>query len=341
MELKNILLFILCFISININAQSKTESFNLTVPMEGIRGSLYRSIKLLDLRPDPDKLGIVQKGALNKKTIVVAGVPLGFQFSNLLNRLNGSDAGEGELLLVLRQFSFAELTGAMSEHGYFHFRANLFSKDSGGYRDLAAIDTVVDVWTLDVTQKMFREGSKAVTEFISTNLGKVSKRADLFSIDQLIEIDSIEKAGLQLYKARSYSDGLYYSYRSFAKQQPDEIVVSIKFDKKNHVKEVSYKNSKGRKIDIRYKLFYAVVFEGKPYISGEFSCYPLQKKGNDFYFIGKAHDPNGNEIAAATIFFGIMGGLMASSVTFLFEMKIDHLSGGFIRVREINPNYQY
>jgi hypothetical protein len=41
------------------------------------------------------------------------------------------------------------------------------------------------------------------------------------------------------------------------------------------------------------------------------------------------------DVIAASIFFGIIGGLLASDANATFEMKIDHINGGFIRTKEI------
>ena len=154
--------------------------------------------------------------------------------------------------------------------------------------------------------------------------------------EQLPKIDSIEKNKLPLYTSNTLTDGIYYNFRSFVNQQPDETGISATFDKKGKPQRISYTNKKGQKVEIESRFIYAFVHEGKPYVSGEFSCYPLEKRGDDFYFTGKAVDAKSSDVAMATAFFGIIGGLMASSATSVFEMKIDHLSGGFIRIKEVN-----
>jgi hypothetical protein len=149
-----------------------------------------------------------------------------------------------------------------------------------------------------------------------------------------LSIDSIEKCELSLYSSSGLKDGIYKSFSSFVNQQPDETGVSVEFYKNEKVKTIRFTNNKDRQQEIESRFLYAFVYQGKAYVSGEFSCYPLEKRGNDFYFIGKAKDAKGGEVAAASFFFGIIGSLMASSATSTFEMKIDHLSGGFIRVKE-------
>jgi hypothetical protein len=336
MKSKMFILFIISFAGIFTHAQTKTEDFKITLPESKVSGCLYNSIRLLDIRNDTTDFGIVQKGTFNKKVKVVAETAIATQFNNLLNAMIDNTAQNGELLLLLRQLSFAEVIGAMSERGYFHFRAVLFANKNGGYKKIETIDTVVLVKAMDVTKKMFRLGSKTITDFIASNLTKEVTSDFSLLLDQLPSIDSIEKSRLPLYTATTYTDGLYYNFQSFVNQQPDETGVSVKFDKKGKVQKISYVNKKGQASDIENQFIYAFVYEGKLFISGEFACYPLEKRGNDFYFTGKANDAKSGDVVAATAFFGIIGGLMASSATSIFEMKIDHLSGGFIRIKEVN-----
>jgi hypothetical protein len=79
-------------------------------------------------------LGIVQLGAFNRKAKVVAETPLDNQVSGLLAGLTDSTAQNGELFLLLRQMNFAEVTGAMSERGYFQLRAVLFAKKEMAFK---------------------------------------------------------------------------------------------------------------------------------------------------------------------------------------------------------------
>lgn len=316
-------------------AQNKQESFQLALPENKIDNSLYKKIQVLDIREDTTSLGVMQKGAFNKQVKVVPEIPLSLQFSKLLSALNTDSAADGELLLLLREFRFAEVTKAMSEFGYCHFRAVLFAKTTAGYSKLQTIDTVATIRAMDVTKKTMREGSRLISAVIGQNLTKQPVGDIVLAEQQLLSIDSFEKQKLPLYTTSSFTDGLYYSYASFAQQQPDETGVKAWFDKKHRFQGLSYKNKNDQDVEIKNQFFYAFVLDGKPWISGEFTCYPLEKIGQDFFFTGKARDVKNGDVAAATFFFGIIGGLMASSATSLFEMKLDHLSGGFMRIREV------
>jgi hypothetical protein len=318
-------------------AQSATQNFYLTLPAKTVNGSLYRYISLIDLREDTQSIGIIQKGAFNKKVKLVPSPSLNFQFSNLLNGLNGPDAKDGQLILVIREYFFAEITKLMSDDGYCHFRADLFSKEEKTFKRIAKIDTVVYTFAMDVTEKILDEGSKAISGFIAGNLSRKAKENDTaFSHEDLYNLENIEKAKIELYNKRSCTNGLYYSYASFSHQLPDAPEVFVEFGKKDKVKKVRFMNKHGRKKVISNKHFYAFVFQGKPFIAGEHDSYPLVRIGNDFYFTGRARSAEAGEVIAGAFFFGIVGAiLVANTTTSMFEMKVDYVTGGFKRLREV------
>lgn len=317
------------------HAQNKSETFLFSLPDSKVSASLYRTIRLMDIREDTSNLGVIQKGAFNKQVKVIPEIPLEQQFQNLVAAANPSTAGDGELLLLLREFRFAEITKAMSEFGYCHFRASLFARSESGYARLQSIDTVVVIRAMDVTKKVLREGSEAIRNFITRELASSVTTDIVVPEDQLLSIDSLEKLRIPLYTSDTYKDGVYYNYASFARQEPDETGVKALFDKKNRFQGITYQNNKGQDVELKNHFYYAFVYQGKAWISGEFTCYPLEKRGMDFFFTGKVKNASSADVAAASLFFGIIGGLMASSATAQFELKIDHLSGGFKRIREM------
>ncbi|MEO6219895.1 MAG: hypothetical protein ABIO81_05670 [Ginsengibacter sp.] len=89
-------------------------------------------------------------------------------------------------------------------------------------------------------------------------------------------------------------------------------------------------------VKVKAKDVYAIVYNGQPFIATEYGYYLLQKINEDFFFTGKAKvSAKTGDVIAASLFFGILGGLIASDSESIFEMKIDHSNGGFIRMKEI------
>ena len=316
-------------------AQAKTEAFSISIPEGKISYSLYSHIRLLDIRRDTTDFGIIQKGAFNRKEKVIAETPFSVQFANVIDSLVDNTAGTGELFLVLRQLRFAEVTGAMSERGFFHFRGSLFAKESESYKPLASLDTVVIISAMDVTKKLLRTGSANMFEFIKANLTKKPATNESFTIGELWKIDSIEKSLLPLYTTAVFKDGAYKDFTSLVNQTPDNENLKVKFSKNGNMESIQLKNKKNKYDEIELNRWFAFVYRGRLcVISGNDIC-PVEKRDHDLYFIGKAFVPaTSGEVLTAGLFFGLIGVLAASGGSSdFFELRLDHLSGGFIQVR--------
>jgi hypothetical protein len=106
--------------------------------------------------------------------------------------------------------------------------------------------------------------------------------------------------------------------------------------KKDKISEVKTSDPQGKSEKIRAKDIYAIVYNGQPFIATDYGYYPLSKSGDDFFFTGKAKvTANTGDVIVAGVFFGIIGTLIASDASSMFEMKLDHLNGGFMRIREV------
>lgn len=315
-------------------SQEKKHAFEISLPERKITGSLYNSLRLLDVRDDTTQMGIVQKGAFNAKARVIAARPLSVQLTDIMNALIDSSAKAGELLLQLRQLSFAEITGAMSEKGYCYVRASLYTPVADQYKQLATIDTVVLIkssW--DVTKPMFRNGSKVISDFIANHL-LTDSAAAVFSYNDILQVDSIEKSHTKIYVDTGFKNGIYNNWHSFKQQVPDKNAIA-EF-KNGQLKTVKTTGEDGKEEKVKSKDMYAVVLDGKPYIATEYGFYGLERKNGDLFFTGKAKvTANTGDVIAAGIFFGVIGSLIASNAESVFEMKIDHLNGGFVRIKEI------
>jgi hypothetical protein len=137
-----------------------------------------------------------------------------------------------------------------------------------------------------------------------------------------------------VYNSTVYKDGLYTNYQSFRLQTPDQqLTGTIKNGLPSGIKSV---DANGKTEKVKSKDIYAVVLNGQTFIATDYGYYPLEKREDDFYFTGKAKvTANTGNVIAASLFFGIIGGLIASDAEATFDMKIDHLNGGFVRLREV------
>lgn len=314
-------------------SQRLTEDFEITLPHQKVEHSLYKTIALVDSRYDTTFMGIIQLGAFNKKAKVIPEIPFSTQLQNVLNSLAGNDSKNGKLLFHLRQFNFAELTGTTNEKGYCYLRADLYSERNNGYQKISSIDTVIFIKAIDVTRALFRKASKMITDFIAYNLIREPSGTKNYSLNEVVKMDSIEKRKIKVYNTSEYTDGLYLTWQSFKNQVPDKPIIVEK--ENNKVVSLHVLNEKGKKVVLYPTDAYAIVVEGEPFIATDFGFYLLKKINDDFKFIGRVHtNARAGDVIAASVFFGIMGGVIATDASATFEMKIDHVSGGLIRLRE-------
>ncbi len=318
-------------------SQWLTENFEMTLPERKVEHSLYKTIALVDSRYDTTSMGIVQLGAFNKKAKVIPEIPFSTQLQNVLNSLAGNDSEKGQLLFHLRQFNFAELTGTTSEKGYCYLRADLYSESNNGYQKISSIDTVIFIKAIDVTRALFRKASESINDFIAYNLTREPSGSDFYSLHDLEKIDSIEKRKIKVYNTSEYTDGLYLTWQSFKNQVPDKPII---VDMENiRVVSMHFINEKGKKVLLTPNDAYAIVVKGAPFIATDFGFYLLTKTGDDFKFVGRAHtNARAGDVIAASLYFGPRGGAIATDASATFEMKIDHINGGLIKLREMYGN---
>jgi hypothetical protein len=275
----------------------------------------------MDSRPNPEFMGIVQLGGMNRKVYVKPARPLAEQFTDFMEAMIDSTAGQGTILFQLRQLSFAEITAGISEKGYCYMRAELYAREGDRYAALQTLDTVMTVSGVDVTKPMFRAANQLLSIYLKVYLARSPGEGPRYTYNELFQIDSIEKQSMPLYTATTYKDGIYRTYTSFRNQQPDAAVIPEIQGK--YIMYISELNKKGKPQKVDHKDIYAFVHNGKTYIATDYGYYALRKEGNDFYFKG----------IAGYVFFGLIGGLMASSNTDVMEMMIDHVNGGFLQLK--------
>ena len=107
-------------------------------------------------------------------------------------------------------------------------------------------------------------------------------------------------------------------------------------NKKNKITKLERIKSDGSKIEINPADIFCIVDKGEIYITSSRGFSAAEFKEDDFYFQGrsKVTAKTGNVILASA-FFGIIGGLIASDTSAQFVLKIDHLNGAAIQVKQV------
>ena len=319
-------------------SQEKIKPFLLDASKEKrITGSLYNSVDYLDSRENTSNFGIVRVGTLDKEAAVVPQEDFGKQLTQVLAGLVGDEASNRPLLFQLRKLKFIEKAEGNLEYGYCFFRAALYTPAGGNsYKQVSAIDTFISVESRDVTNQIIEATNKAIVRFIASGLKKDTLGAAGFAYQHIVKIDSIEKSRIKVYNVSEYTDGVYASFESFKEQMPDYSLFSITFED-GEIKEIKGKNKSGRILKLKSDEVYAIVNKGHPYISAQFGYYPLVKNNNDFYFIGddKQHYIKGQLVKSNSLINPVEYLYSPLPLTSTFEIKIDHLNGKFMRVKEV------
>lgn len=319
-----------------LSAQDKTKYFELDFNEKKVENSLYDHIKYIDSREDTTKMGIVRVGTLNKEAIVTTEGSFAIQLNNVLSKINGAYVQQNELVFQLRRLKFVEKADEGKEHGYCFFRANLFADNGSNYNLISSIDTFIVVEASDVTKLIFEEANNAIVNFIKNSLSNKNNTSSSLSLNEIMKIDSIEKLKIKVYNVSDYTDGIYKTFESFKAQIPDFALFSITFED-GEITELKAKNAKGKISKVKSDNVYAIVNKGNPYVSAQFGYYPLVKNNNDFYFIGddKLNFIKGQIVKNNSIFNTTEYIYSAIPMTSVFEIKIDHVNGKFMRVREM------
>jgi hypothetical protein len=335
--LKNFYTGLLLFCSLVLCAQDKVKYFALEYNGDKVVSSAYSSLRLIDSREDTSCFGVVRLGMLDKEAKVLPEGNFETQLGVLLTKMNGNEAGSNELVFQLRRLKFVEKAEAGKEFGYCFFRANIFTTSEGNYKLISAIDTFIVVESKkEVTKQIIQNANNTIIKFFKDALSKPGQTNIQMSLNEIVQIDSIEKSKIRVYNTSEFVNGIYSSFESFKNQTPDFSLFSITFED-GEITEIKAKNQKGRLKKIGSDQVYAIVNNGKPYISAQFGYYPLVKNNNDFYFIGddKVNYIKGQVVKSNSIFNPTEYVYTPLPITSQFEIKIDHMNGKFMRVKEI------
>jgi len=337
LKLKNLYTSLLFFAGLSVLAQDKVKYFDLEYNGTKVENCLYNSIKFLDSREDTSSFGTVRVGVLDKEVKVVCNGSFETQLGILLTKMSGETVSQTPLVFQLRRLKFVEKAEAGREYGYCFFRASIFLNVANDYKLISAIDTFMVIESKkEATKQIIAYANKTIVNFVSGALTKEPKTNTVYTLNEIVKLDSIEKAKIKVYTTDEYVNGVYRTFESFKDQTPDYSLFSITFED-GEISEIKAKNDKNRLRIINSEEVYAIVNNGKPYISAEYGYYPLVKNNNDFYFIGddKVNYIKGQVVKSNSIFNPTEYVYTPLPITTQFEIKIDHVNGKFMRVKEI------
>jgi len=333
-------IFLFLFMAwLNTYAQGTTE-FEIKLPVLPTENAKYGKFKFIDQRDGSGYMGFVQTGGLNRMSVVLEKNPLHQQLSKVFDVL-ADKAKEEELLLQLRYCAFSEQTLSAGEYGFFAVRANLYAGKGDSYQAIIGIDTIIKVSAVDVTQKLLRKGGETLIKLIDSGLRSVPK-GRIYTYNDVVKIDSIEKIGFAAYKAPALTDGVYRSSLSFLLQLPDGKIDSAKTEDNDVIAYIT--NEKGKQKKLKATDCYAVVYNGDAYITYVRNFFKLTRQNEDFLLsinLPIGTDPYTGTVVSSTTYGmmgGMAGGLMGAAIGSAvdaasrprsrgIDIKLDHISG--------------
>jgi len=323
MKKQSIVFLLLLASLLSVSANDK-DRFGLTFfDMPVVLNSLYHTALFLDDRSDYefDRIKI-------DKSIFDS------QLSSLMGRITDRTAKYGVLFLQLRNLYL----GKDKESGeYARLRITLYEQREREYYFINTIDRKI---SLKKSNDFQENVSKEITEIISETLTKAYTDPKPYSINELKDIAFFEKENKPLYNTNSFIDGIYSTFSDFVNQKADQRTIIPKF-KNNELKEIKIINSTNKKErKISPELIYAVVLDGRPYITTDKKFIPLQKDNDDFFFEDEVSSNRVGIMPSFSVGIGSGGyrgggigiGVVTHSQKVKFLFKIDHLTGDFMPV---------
>ncbi|WP_377098117.1 hypothetical protein [Mucilaginibacter calamicampi] len=313
-------LLVLLTTTFNSYCQGTTE-FEIKLPEQPTAGAKYGKFRFVDQRNGPGLLGFVQTGALNRKSMVFDKIPIEQQLTKVFDAL-ADKTKIGELLFQLRYCAFSEQTLSMNEHGFFVIRANVYAKKGDLYQSVFGIDTMIRVSAVDVTNKLLRTGGEAFVKLIDSGL-KRDPRGKMYSFNDVVKIDSIEKKGFAAYDAKVLTDGIYNSSLSFFLQLPDSKIDSGI----NEIDNITFYtvNEKGKLRKLKATNCYSVVYKGDAYISYDGYFYKLARRDDEYLLsinLPVGTDPyTGTDVIPTS--YGMAGGINGGAIGGLIGVTFD------------------
>jgi hypothetical protein len=324
-----------------ILAQDVIQQMEITPPPPTMKviHSLYRSIDVLDSREDT-VIGITQFGPLkNRDASLTLRSPLQPLFTRLMDSLIRPDAGEGRLVFQLRDFNYVE----KYETRYCFLSATLYARYGLRCKKLADLDTVIIFIAgmgSNIRKALEPESSKIIANFIAGALVREPADSLSYTPDEIGRIDSIEKRRILIYNRTDYVDGIYFTYSSFKQMLPDrQAIFKVKRDA---ITGVSMLDDQAKAVKLKPKDVYAVVHQGKPFISTGYDYYPLIRLNDNLFFTGSLP-------VVYTRTFQLLGAIPAIIIDLAttgigrevtpstYDAIIDYRTGKFIRLKKIEP----
>jgi len=317
-----IILFFITFLVWNVSAGDENKFFRLTIPETSVvPNSLYNKIELLENRD-----------TYQYAEMIVDPSSLQSQLNVLMQRLTDETAKDGLLFFQLRSLT---LEKDKQKNDYSHIRFSLYEKINSTYFFIHTVDIKIPVEKMKEYPEII---SSAISNALSENLTLNYTDPRALSIEDVENIDLLEKENLKAYNTNMYVDGIYITFMDFVNQSPDTRQITPKF-KKDELKEIKIiDNITNKRRKIYPDQIFAVVIDGRPYIATDKKYIAMFMHEDELCF---EEEISNNRVGFAPSFSigvgsgGYRGGgigldIFTHSKKEKVIFKMDHLNGDFI-----------
>lgn len=300
----------------------------------------FATVRVIDKRPGVQMIGFVQKGGFNRLAEVTFNGSLADSIGQFFVNKNSVNSSNGkELVVILNEFFLSEKTEALSETGRFKLSIRLFSTSDEKFRELIHIDSLYEFNAMDVTKRLLRSVSERLCEIArkATDLDATLKAKDsvLYSFNDLLAIDSLDKSKIPIYTTSHIKAGIYKNFEQFKANSPDSVAIYIEALNSKNIKVFSWDKQKNKRFRISNESIYAVCDGVMLVRANSRGFFEMKKEGNDFFYIGQTSTSSTSNVAMWGAAFGLIGAAIASGAernTTLHKFKISYLKGNSIPI---------
>ena len=311
---------------------------------------LFSKVNIIDKRVENQSLGFIQNGAFNSVNEIIFLGNLKDSLAKFFLTENDSTTTNSELTILLLDLNLSEQTYSFSEKGRLKLAMRLFTSSNNVYfKEILNIDSVYFVKAGDVTKRLLN--SVSVQLFNISKLAEGNKfnylpNSPNYTLQELNAIDSIEKLKIPIYNTNKVKPGIYLNYKNFSANEPDSSIIEIAIKNERKIVVFSLDKESNQRTIIDNKNVYAVSDGTTVLKATQIGFYKLEKKENDFYYIGQTsatnyQSPNVGAAAVAGMAFGLAGAIIANSVAIqnsnkpLHYFKLNYLKGNSVPIYKL------
>ncbi len=199
--------------------------------------------------------------------------------------------GSPDAVFLLRDYFLSETSEGFGPIGLFYLSFRVFGKGPDGrFYEVQHIDSTYripgsgfSVASRRFTQEMLR--MLAADAFPAARVA-AGAQAPSYTLEAILHIDSLEKAGLPAYAALALRPGIYRTYADFVANKPEEATIKMYPSKGGGYAAFNTSLPPDGNRQVKPGSVYAVATADKVYKSTAYAFYDLAKIGNEFFFSG-------------------------------------------------------